>query len=98
MKILVFTLALVLLTVPAMAQDTAFIFGSDNCKEVRQDLSDCGQKVVDLGKETESLKQSNKDNIALAIGIGVFIGSGGISALVPVIGDIVAIPFIALGL
>ena len=60
-------------------------------------LQDCGQKVVELGQEVEQVKDSKADAIAISVAIGVFIGSGGISALAPVIGGVLAAPFILLG-
>ena len=60
-------------------------------------LQDCGQRVVELGQEVEQVKDSKADAIAISVAVGAFIGSGGISALAPVVGGFIAVPFVLLG-
>lgn len=38
-----------------------------------------------------------KDKVAIGVAVGVLIGSGGVGALVPVVGNILSAPFVLLG-
>ena len=55
-------------------------------------------KLVHTRAELEECKSYDKrDAVAIAVAAGIFIGSGGVNALIPVVGDILAVPFIFLG-
>jgi hypothetical protein len=60
-------------------------------------LSRCGQKVVELGQEIEKCEDSKADTVAIGVAVGAFIGSGGLTAFVPVVGGVLGLPFILLG-
>jgi len=93
MKTVILFLMLCMIAVPAQA---AWVI-HDDCTEVRQELSDCGQKVVDMGQAEEQAKDARNDTVAIAVAITAVVASGGTSAVVAGIGKIVAVPFILLG-
>ena len=64
-------------------------------------LQDCGAKVVQMGQDMDAMQakadKDKKDAIAIGIAVGGFIGSGGLTALIPVVGGVLGLPFILLG-
>ena len=64
-------------------------------------LTRCGEKVVQMGQDMEAMQakavKDKKDAIAIGIAVGGFIGSGGLTALIPVVGGVLGLPFILLG-
>lgn len=91
---------------PAMASstvtsDTALLEFDGSKQQCLEELSNCGQKVVDLSVKLEDEKVSNKDEVrdgvAIGVAVGAFVATGGLSAAAPVVGKLIALPFILLG-
>jgi len=82
-------------------EQTALLDFGGSKQQCLDELGNCGQKVVDLSFKLEKEQIANEDNlkdsVAIGVAVGMFIGSGGISAIAPVIGGLVALPFALLG-
>lgn len=90
---------------PVMAgstdDQTALLDFGGSKQQCLDELGNCGQKVVDLSVKLEKEQIANKDEVrdGVAIGVvaGAFIATGGLSAAAPVVGKLIALPFILLG-
>jgi len=92
MKLVIFILALltVFIAGPVMADadSLAFFHKKDDCKDVRQELSDCGKKCVDLKAEVDNQKDKVGDAAAIGFVSGTFVGSGGLQMAAEVAGSV----------
>lgn len=98
MKTIVLLLILSFIAVPVQAAlwDPCSDLREDS-EELRQNLSDCGQKVVDLGQELSQqeadAKDARNDAIAIGIGVGIVIGGGGLPVIIDAVGGFLGLIF-----
>ena len=106
LSILVVVLLVLFIALPVYADDQVALWGiGDDCSELQEDMNRCGQKVVTLGVELETLEQESIDKrhdaVAIAVGVGLIIGSGGLPVILETIGGtiggIIGFPFTVLG-